>query len=426
MADISDSSFDAIVVGAGPGGSSCAAYLGREGVKVLLLDKASFPRDKTCGDAVSGKSMRVMRELGLVEGLEKARHGKITGVLFSSPDRHVASINFHKKDPNRPGGSGYCVRRMDTDRLLFEAAKKTKNVTTKEKFQVTGVLMEGGRAVGVKGIDTANREAGERQFRAKVVVGADGVNSAVVREVLGEKEAKLDPAHSCDAVRGYYRGIGGLTDKIEIHFLKSCMPGYFWIFPLEDGHANVGLGILSEDLQKSMKNGGKNLLTIFNDAIANDPMISERFRGAKLVEGTLTGWRLPFGSRRRKVAGEGWVLVGDAASLVDPFSGEGVGNATLSGRLAAQAISDALKEGGATAEALGKYETMLWAEIGSEMKTSHTMQRLGRFHWLLNRVVAKAERSEEFREVLSSSLANEEAKKKFRSPLFYAWLLFSP
>ncbi|VVC00936.1 Digeranylgeranylglycerophospholipid reductase [uncultured archaeon] len=415
--------YDVIVVGAGPGGSTTAAYLGRLGRRVLLLDKAKFPRDKTCGDALSGKSMRVLRELGLVESMQKLPHGEIKGVVFSSPSRDCAAIEFQAADPNRAGGRGLCIRRMHTDNVFFNAAKKTKNVTVREQFQVQDVLRENGHVVGVKGLDLSDSKRAEMTFRSKVVVGSDGVNSAVTRSVLGAKAA-LDPAHSCDAVRGYYSGIKGLTDKIEIHFVKSIMPGYFWIFPLDDGTANVGLGLVSKDLQAKMKKNGANLVQMMDGVIKEEPMFKERFADAKPIS-PITGWRLPFGSARRPLSGDGWLLVGDAASLVDPFSGEGVGNASASGRLAAQFIDEALERGDVSKVSLGRYEVAVWEELGTELSTSYSMQRLGRYEWLLNLVVRKAVKSPKVRELISASLSNEEAKKKFENPLTYLWLLLT-
>jgi len=422
MVDL-EKKYDIIVVGAGPGGSSTAAYLGRAGLKTLLLDKAKFPRDKTCGDALSGKSMKVVRELGLEKEIEKLPHSRIRGAIFSSPSGHIASIPFPKNDPNRRGGSGYCMRRIYTDKMFFDAAKKTKNVETAEKMQVNEVIMERGYAVGVRGIKLSSKKREPFEFRAKVIVGADGVNSIVAKKVLGD-EAKLDPKHSCDAVRVYYEGIKDIEDKIEIHFFESIQPGYFWIFPLENGSANVGLGLVTEDLQKKIKKQKKNLVSMLNEAIENEPIIKKRFLGAKAIS-PVTGWRLPFGSHRRQLAGNGWVLVGDAASLVDPFSGEGVGNATLSGKLAAHEIADAILENDVSKSRLNTYHEKVWMELGEEIDTSYKMQQVGRIKWLIDKVVQKAQDKPEIRELISASLANEEAKKKFESPLFYLKILFS-
>jgi flavin-dependent dehydrogenase len=314
------------------------------------------------------------------------------------------------------------MRRIYTDAMFFEAAKNTKNVQTKENFMVQEVIFDKGYAVGVKGIETGGKRE-EREFFAKVIIGADGVNSAVARSVLGAK-ATLDGKHSCDAVRGYYKGVSGLTSNIEIHFFESVMPGYFWIFPLENGMANVGIGLVSSDLKKRMASKNKNLITIMNDAIQNEPLIKERFKNAKL-EGQISGWRLPFGSHRRQLAGNGWVLVGDAASLVDPFSGEGVGNATASGRIAAETVSDALDDGNISRDMLSCYEREFWEEVGPELGTSYSMQKIGRIKWLINLVVKKAASKKEIKEFISASLANEDAKKNFKNPLFYLKLLLT-
>jgi geranylgeranyl reductase family protein len=415
--------FDVIVVGAGPGGSTAAAYLGRLGRSVLLLDKAKFPRDKTCGDALSGKSMRVLKELGMISELEKLPHSTIRGVTFSSPDGHVVSIPFKPDDANREGGTGYCMRRIYTDNLFFNTAKNTKNVSTREQFLVQEVIFENGKAVGVKGLDLSSPAREEKAFYAKVIVGADGVNSAIARSVLGQK-ATLDPAHSCDAVRVYYSGISGLSDNIEIHFLKSVMPGYFWIFPLENQTANVGLGLVSKDLSERMKKEKTSLVEMLNKIIKEEPLFKERFANAKPIS-NITGWRLPFGSHRRQLAGDGWVLVGDAASLVDPFSGEGVGNATASGRIAAKIIDEAIERNDLSRAYLERYEAAVWAELGAELSTSYRMQQLGRNQWLLNLVIGKAATKPKVRELISASLANENAKLKFENPLTYLWLLIT-
>jgi menaquinone-9 beta-reductase len=414
--------FDVIIVGAGPAGSTAACYLGRMGRKVLLLDKEKFPRDKTCGDALSGKTLKVLDELGLESKIDKLPHAKLTGVLFSSPSGDCIRVKFPKNDVKGENDKGYCMRRICTDKMFFDAAKKTKNVKTIQKFLVQDVIFENDAVIGVRGIDLANKRK-EMEFRAKVVIGSDGVNTVVGKKVLGDKFI-VDERHTCDAIRVYYDGIKGLTDDMEIHFFDSCIPGYFWIFPIEDGKANVGLGLVSKDLKKIIRNKKKNIITLLNEAIENEPLIKDRFKDAK-AEGKVTGWRLPFGSHRRKVAGDGWVLLGDAASLVDPFSGEGVGNATTSARIAAGVIDDALREEDLSALRLMEYQKRLWTELEDELELNYNLQRAGRIKFLLNRVIHKAATNDEIKEIISTSFVNDEAKKKFKSPLFYLKLLLT-
>ncbi|MBI4360401.1 geranylgeranyl reductase family protein [Candidatus Micrarchaeota archaeon] len=404
-------SFDVIVVGGGPGGSACATFLGKAGKKVLLLEKARFPRDKTCGDAISGKSMRVLRELGLTMEIERNPHAVIRGVIFSSPNGKTVHIPFPQKpDQSAPG---YCCRREVFDNIVFQNAKKFADV--REKIMVTDVIRENGFVVGVNAKDLDGKK--DVEFRAKVVVGADGSQS-----VMANKLGLLDTPdeHHCTALRIYYQNVRDLTDSIELHFVDSVMPGYFWIFPLENGLANVGIGMITKD----MKEHKTNLKQVTFDAIANDPLFKKRFQGAQAV-GPVMGWTLPFGSHHRKCFGNGFVLVGDAASLIDPFTGEGIGNAMTSGWIASQVIADGLKQNDVSESFLRQYDEKLWSEIGAELDTSYKLQRVGRFKPLLNFVVGKAAKSPKVRETISSMLGSEQAKKEFTGPLFYLKLMLS-
>ncbi|MFA6213684.1 MAG: geranylgeranyl reductase family protein [Candidatus Micrarchaeia archaeon] len=419
--------YDCIVVGGGPGGSTAAAFLSRRGKKVLLIEKERFPRDKTCGDAISGKSLAILSELGLVDGVEKADHGEITGVLFSSPNGSVASIPFGKSGGQmensgrnfpeaEPAGSGkiakgYVCRRQVYDNLLFQNAKK--GCDAMEGMAATALVKENGVVAGVK---ARGQDGKEYEFRGKMVIGADSVNSVVAREIRG---AEVDPDHSCIAYRTYYSGISGMAGCLEIHFVKSIMPGYFWIFPLENGLANVGVGMVMSDMKKK----GIDLGKAMDDIIRNNPLFKERFAGAKMVS-PLKAWQLPFGSKKRKVHAQNVLLVGDAAGLVDPFSGEGVGNAMLSGKIASDVAYEALAAGDTSEAFLSRYDERLWKAVWNELSASYQMQRLGKVEFLLNFVVGKAAKSERAREAISGTLANKEAKGEYASPLFYLKLLF--
>ncbi|MBI4044253.1 MAG: geranylgeranyl reductase family protein [Candidatus Diapherotrites archaeon] len=400
-----ETKFDVIISGAGPAGSACATFLARKGIKVLVLDKARFPRDKTCGDAISGKSVSVIRELGLEKEIEKNYHAKIYGVTLSSPNGNMFTVDI----PERQGlkSYGYCARREVFDNIVFQTASKEKNVTIMQRTQVTGLRIEGNVVKGITATSLENNEALE--FDAKIVVGADGAHSPVA-SALGVN--KVENEHYCTAVRAYYEGIGGLTDKIEIHFIDEVMPGYFWIFPLENGMANVGVGMLFSDLKKR----NINLKHAMHNAMHNNALFKKRFANAKQA-GEIKGWTLPLGSKRRKLAFNGAVLLGDAGSLIDPFSGEGVGNALTSAKLAAPVIEKALRTNDFSENTFKEYEENVWKELGPELETSYKMQRLGRYKWLLNFTIGKAARKKELRDLIAHSLVQEGAMKNLVSPL---------
>ncbi|HLD75731.1 MAG TPA: NAD(P)/FAD-dependent oxidoreductase, partial [Candidatus Norongarragalinales archaeon] len=302
-------------------------------------------------------------------------------------------------------------RREVFDNMLFQNAKKYATVL--EDTAVTDVLVENGTAVGVKTL-----QAGQPQeFRAKVIVGADGAQSVVARKMgIADNPKK----HHCTALRVYYKNIKNLTPNIELHFVDSILPGYFWIFPLEDNVANVGVGMVTQEMQDQKIN----LQAAMMDLIKNNPTFKERFEGAEAL-GPVKGWTLPFGSYHRPCFGNGFILVGDAASLIDPFTGEGIGNAMTSGLVAAQVIDEALSADDVSGKKLQEYDGRLWHEIGDELKTSYNLQKFGKYKFLLNLVVGKASSSQKVREQISGMLSNEKSKKQFTGILFYLKLLFS-
>jgi geranylgeranyl reductase family protein len=394
--------FDVIVIGGGPSGSSATAFLSKAGKKVLLLDRAKFPREKVCGDGISGRSVGVLRELGLLDSFKSVEHQDMFGVTFSSPNGTVAPI------PSASGSEapGFVCRREVFDNVLFQHAKSLAAKTI-EGFFATDLLFDGSRVVGVKG----NFDGKEHEFRAKVVVGADGVGGITARKLGAYNN---DESHQHAGIRCYYEGVEGMGDKIELHFVDSAVPGYFWIFPLPGKRANVGLCMVVSDMKKKRAN----LQAIMKDIIENHPVFKPRFQNAKRAT-EIKSWLLPLASKRMKLAGDGYVLVGDAASLIDPFTGEGIGNALTSGKCASQAILEAFKNNDFTESSLSNYPKALWAGIGNEIDTNHRMQRMANSKFLMNLVIGKAKRSKEVRGVISDAILNPSNHKRLVDPLFF-------
>ncbi|MFH0885246.1 MAG: NAD(P)/FAD-dependent oxidoreductase [Candidatus Micrarchaeota archaeon] len=409
--------YDAIVVGAGPSGCSCALFLARAGRRILLLDKAVFPREKVCGDAFSGKSIGIARELGLLDSLPSLPHGIVRGLTMVSPTGKKVNVPF----PNAKGMefAGYTIERRLVDNLFFQAALAEKGITTIQGFAVDGLERTGDGAVcGVSGHRQSKDGKVPSRFNAKIVVGADG-SASTVNRLLHMKSPPMEHVYS--AVRGYWSGISGLDDSIELYFIDGVLPGYLWIFPMANGMANVGLGILSSDLKNR-----KHPTVTLTEAVAKHPSIAPRFANARL-EGKIGGWAIPNGSYKKQNTGEGWVLIGDAASLVDPFSGEGVGNALTSGKYAAMAINSALdahnNDTYLPASSLKAYEEKVAAHLRPEMMNSYRIQRLSRIRFLLNLFIGKAADKPDVRQMLVDMLGSTEEKKKVVSPTFYLKLL---
>ena len=195
------------------------------------------------------------------------------------------------------------------------------------------------------------------------------------------------------------------------------IPGYFWIFPLPGGAANIGLGMPSGVLKKRDIRM-KELL----NRLVEDPRFAWRFKNSRRV-GKVRGWGLPLGSRPRRMAGNGWMLVGDAASLIDPFTGEGIGNAVVSATAAARWSETAREAGDYSGNLLRGYQREVLGLLKDELRISTLMQRIARQRWLLNLVIRKASRSKDLAETISCMFDDLGARKKLASPLFYLRLL---
>jgi menaquinone-9 beta-reductase len=324
--------YDLIIVGGGPAGAVTALYAARRGLRILLLDKSRFPRDKICGDAITGKAISILRDLQLERAIVDLPGVRFRKLLFGSAKHIEVEIDLDRPR-RRDLVTGYVIRRRVFDEFLFSRARAAAT-TCVEGFTVDGLVCENHRVCGVVGHDSTSGL--RREFRSSIVVGADGYRSIVARQV---GSYAIDPAHWLVAIRRYYRNVAGPPDCIQLHYVSAVTPGYFWIFPLDDGFANVGIGMLLLTMKKKRVK-----LTEALDITVRDPFFAPRFADAMPAEKPV-GWHLPVGSMHRPCCGPGYLSVGDAAGLIDPFTGEGIANAMHSGRIAAEAAATALKIG---------------------------------------------------------------------------------
>lgn len=405
--------FDVIIVGGGPAGTTAALYAQRQGLSAILLEKEKFPRDKICGEALSGKTVTLLRELGLHDEVAQLPGIIINRILFGSPDHTNLIIDLRNSALNQIP-DGFVIRRTIFDHFMFRKAQAAID-ECHDGFAVTDILVEDGKVYGVRGHGEGSQT--EIEYRANLVIGADGYKSIVLRK-LGHYKHEAD--HICVALRQYHRNVGGLTDQIELHYVDEVIPGYFWIFPLEDGYANVGIGML----HRHMKDYKVDLKAALQAAI-DSPAFRGRFAEAEVLEEPV-GWNLPIGSKRRVMSGDGFMLLGDAAGLVDPFTGEGIGNAFFSAKYAMEAARLAKESGDYSAAFLKKnYDKVVWDTVGPELRLSRRLQKIGQYRFLLNFVIRKAAGNKELANLIAGMIANEVPKEKLTNPFFYLKLLFS-
>lgn len=407
-----------VVVGAGPAGAGISFFLSKYEIPHVVIDKSTFPRDKVCGDACSGKTALVINRANpewLAEILEhSAEFLPSWGITFVAPNGKALDIPFSLNRTEETKAPGFTVSRLDFDDFLFRKMAspycKIYEGATIEK------ISHEGNSVSV----SLTHNATKYEISAPVIIGADGDKSIVRKQFLSGSTV---PKTYAVGLRAYYEGITGMHREnfIELHFLPEMLPGYLWIFPLPGGKANVGVGILSEVIRDKKINLREQMLA----AIKNNPQIAPRFANARLTD-KIQGWGLPLAMERQPISGKNFILCGDAASLVDPFSGEGIGNALYSGMLAAMAIKEALPANDFSATFLKKaYDDVLYKRLGDELKISATLQRLCKYPWLFNFVVNKAYKSPSLRNTISCMFTDMDLREQLSKPSFYLKILFN-
>ena len=404
------------IVGAGPGGATAALHLAKNGIKSVLIDKAVFPRDKICGDALSGKVVSELKRISPDLPLQFSKEGEQLpswGIHFISPAGHKLSVPFKSKyDTLQDSPSGYISKRVHFDNFLIDQVKNTPEITFIEGVDISTYDKV------ADGFIVADKSK-KVELKANLVVMANGAHSGFARHVAGIKQ---EPEHYCAGLRAYYKNVGGLDKDnfIELHFFKDFLPGYFWIFPLANGYANVGVGMLSEAVARKKVNLKKEMLRI----IDTHPELKERFANATL-EGDIKGYGLPLGSKKRVISGDNYMLIGDAASLIDPFTGEGISNAMISGRWAATQAEMCLQAKDFSAEFMLQYDKAVYNRLWKELKLSRQMQKLLNYPWLFNQVASKATKNKMLAETISCMFTDLDLRERLKQPSFYLKLLFN-
>lgn len=370
------------VVGAGPAGSAAAFFLAQSGVDVLLIDRAEFPRDKTCGDALTPRALGVLRRMGVLEQVA-ASGFKIHNIDVNFPDGTLV------ESPIPPSGDLppylIVVPRHHLDDLLRQWAVAA-GARCMVSAEVTSVLRDGGQVRGVR----ATTPDGPMDVYARSTIMATGAATGLLQNA----DLLQAPPQFGLAARTYFEGMRGLSDTIEFHLETIPLPGYAWVFPVSPSVANVGVGYFGRR-GRALRSSPRKVL---EDFLAH-PRLADRLVGARQMS-PVKGYPMRFDFPTARVAYAGLVLIGEAAGLVNPLTGEGIDAALESAETGATVLSEAMRSN--------------WTEHEIELRFAHALRgqflrpflRISHFRdiyvhrWVLNRVARACLRSDDFRSMM--------------------------
>lgn len=326
--------FDAVIVGAGPAGSATAIALARRGYDVALLDKQNFPREKLCGDFVNPINWPIFAELGVAERILAEPHCRVAGFRITACSGAAAEVSLAPTNQNRSFGLGLARARLD--RVLLQRAQEV-GATIR-----TGARLER-MAKEARGWQLTTG-AGE-SWRAKILIGADGRNSSVARRL------RIDgPTTARGRSVGFQirlEGAENANGRIEIHLFPG---GYAGLVGVGDGSLNLGLAIDRKVLPPS----GDVKEFLLKDRLAQNPALKAILQRHEPMAQPRSAYPVYFPPRRS--FDDEALLVGDAARVTEPVTGEGIYFAMQSGLLAAATIDSALRAGDCSASFLRRYQ----------------------------------------------------------------------
>ena len=348
--------YDVIIVGAGPSGCTTALALKDAGLKVALFDKKSFPRDKVCGDAIPGRAIKTLRSISpeFTEAFKAVDLGYKNTRTKMVYNKKSLSFNWVAE--------AYTCARIDFDNFLYELVKVHTDTEVFLNSSLSNINIQQNKV-------SVTEENSGVVYEAKIIIGADGAQSVIAKQLA---KRTIDRDHHVASVRAYYHNVSDtVSNTTEVFYDKRFPAGYLWVFPLPGNKSNVGFGMLSSTIAAKKIN----IRQTFYQFIEQNEALALRFNEASQT-GKLEGYGLPLGSKRVQISGDHFILVGDAASLIDPLSGDGIGNAMLSGQLAAAQVMRSFTNNDFTARHHLQYDDSLFMAIGKELNIRYRAQKI--------------------------------------------------
>ena len=347
--------YDIAIIGAGPAGSIAASILAQAHLQVILFDRAAFPREKPCGDLVSPEAVDILREVGAGDLFDQHNFFPIHTARIVSTRKQAVELRFER--------AGCTAPRAAFDELLRQNA--IASGATFCRLDILAPLLKDGRVIGVRG-KQVNGQPTMSEIPARLTIVANGSSSSIGRTLGLDKPGHR---HTGVAIRAYVE-MRDLDHMIEGYLLAEWVPGYAWIFPVNDHLANVGMGTRADILKKKQLSLVEGLRHFLSSA-----EIRSRLPTLDTLSQAKT-WMLRYGSHPMPRVYPGAIFVGDAGSFINPLTGDGIYPAMLTARLAAQVALSSLQSNTVDLAILTEFERLWKQVLAWPMRRDYFLQRL--------------------------------------------------
>jgi geranylgeranyl reductase family protein len=325
---------DVLVVGAGPAGTTVANLLAKANIKVMLVDRCKFPRDKVCGDVLTPLALKILQDIELIPDIQGQFYPLTGSRLYIKENIEHKEERFHSLPY-----FGYAAPRLLLDQVLLDGAIR-RGATFLPEVNIQNPRIDSNNVIGAIGKCNGR----EISFDAKITICADGSAGGYTRKLgLGERNGS-NPI----AARAYYYGVKNIDHALEFYYWKEFLPYYAWIFPVKEDVCNIGVAISTEKSRRI------HIQQMFSDFIKTLSDITGRFGSAYQIS-ECKAFPVDTSFAPMKSFTSGAIAVGDAAGLVHPATGAGIGYAMESGTIATRHILRSLQSGDTSIQAFRGY-----------------------------------------------------------------------
>ncbi len=368
--------FDVAIIGAGPAGSAATYYLAKGGMHVGLLDKADFPRDKTCGDGLTPRALKVLEQMGVLQAVAKSAY-TVDSITMRLSEDTTFSVDLS------------CLNGLPHS-ILIHPRLSFDDLLRKHAVQAGAEFFPGAKANHI----TRNADGtvyihldGREPITCRLAIIATGANTKLLREVgLLHQPPPINLAARC-----YFENVEGLDNSILLFFDGVEMPGYGWVFPTSKTTGNVGCGVFFDSQIPQS--------TQLRRLIETHPYLKRILKNARQI-GPIKGYPLRTDFSPSRCGNDFILAIGEAIGLVNPVTGEGIDYALESARIAAEAILENWNGKSSSAHILNAYRKGLKKGFSYQMNLTHLAQRLLFGPRRLHRILGRARQSDHLQRVL--------------------------